>query len=273
VIYTTAEAKSVRDSLFTLAAPLNIKTYRVGALISFDDNWDLSNKQNPNCYLSYSSVQNQQSIFLKIGSYGSTNNPGSLVPIVNCTITSPPDGSVIYPGDIIDITVNASYPQGSVSEVDLFVNGQSVGTSTYPLPGNQFSFQWNSIGKTTLQYYNFQVTAKNNLGQMGYDNARVFLGQNSVYGPSCDIFSIQPYVTDSIAVYVSAYANNNGETILSVDYYLDGAKKTTVTKGNFGTYKAYLGIKNLSVGYHEIKALAQDSKNRTASSIQNYNIQ
>jgi hypothetical protein len=267
----TELARAMPDSILTFQAPAETP-YKIGILITSDKNWNFSDEGWPEGYLVESDWLEDAIQYLEIDSYGEPGDPGYLASIVTCTISNPEEGDYYNPDEIVNLSVWADYPDGYISEVVFKVDGQVIETINYREPGDYYKFQWNTKGKQGLKYYTLEVTAKNNLGQTATAKVRIYLTQDEVFGPSCDIVNVYKFDTDSIYVEAYAYANNDNDTISLVDFYFDGVKKVTDRKGNGNYYEARIGVKSVAAGVHEVKAVATDSKNRTKSSMDNYTL-
>ncbi|MEQ8580454.1 MAG: polysaccharide lyase family 7 protein [Marinoscillum sp.] len=107
---------------------------------------------------------------------GPGGSPGNTPPSVS--ITSPADGASFNEGDNLSITANAADSDGTVSQVEFFVNGSSVGIDT----SSPFSTNW-VVG---VGSYNLTAVATDNQSASA-TSATVTITGNSV-GQGTDLY-------------------------------------------------------------------------------------
>ena len=190
--------------------------------------------------------------------YDAAGHTGTSAPVsINIsntvTDTTPPTVSISAPQIITSITtINAAVADaGGISKVEFYIDGSLLGTDTV----SPYSFQLNPISFTNGAH---TLTAK------AYDNAN-----NSATSTPVNTTINNPDVT-APSVLITAPLNNttvNGTIVINADasdavavagveFYLDGALKSTVT---ISPYSYTLDTKTLTNAVHTIVVKAFDS--------------
>ncbi|WP_370087876.1 endonuclease [Ekhidna sp.] len=101
-------------------------TATFGANVTLVRNADIT---SPNAtYTTSEWTSNASDYFGDLGSHTMNVTPPNAAPSVN--ITAPSSGATVTTGDAVNMTASASDSDGSITSVEFFVNGSSVGTDT-----------------------------------------------------------------------------------------------------------------------------------------------
>ncbi len=170
---------------------------------------------------------------------------GNIAPTVS--LLNPQNGSIFKSGEEIIIDVEATDADGTVSSVEAFVDGLSVGVdNTLPY---SFRYTNNVLGSHTLS-----VKAKDDKNAENTSEVITIDIVNNL--PVVELTS--PAVDDVIAlnsdIVLSANATDIGGSIVSVDFYIDDVKVGTDELSPFS-----LNYKASAPGVHLVKALAKDN--------------
>lgn len=182
--------------------------------------------------------------------YCDPDPPPNVAPSV--TLTSPSNGQVFVAGTVVTVTASASDFDGTISRVDLRVDGvKAGGDSTAP-----YSFNWTS----TVGAHNLMVVAYDNAYDDAADAVTVTVNANKV--PTVALTaptSGQTFVTGSVVTLAASAADTDG-TITRVNFLVDG------TKVGEDTTLPYSYPWTSTVGNHTVIAQAADNLNGIASS-------
>jgi plastocyanin len=175
------------------------------------------------------------------------NSPANQIPTVE--LTSPPLGAVFNPGDAITFSANASDPDGSISKVEFFENGNSLGSVTAP----PYSIS------TTLPPgpHTLFATATDNAGATA-NSASLVITVNQPGNQSPNIILTSPASGASFNVgdpiTISVDATDPDGSISKVEFYDAGNLIGTATTPPYS-----ISI-NLPLGQHSLSARATDDK-------------
>jgi len=175
---------------------------------------------------------------------------GNIPPIVS--ITAPSNGAKIITGDVVSIAANATDPDGTVTKVEFFVNGNKVGESlTAP-----YKFDWTSVkGDPTL------ITAQATDDGGAKDTAQVSVSVKDNQAPIVNITSgagiikVGPYL-------IIANARDTDGTVAKVEFFVDGSKVGEAVSAPY----QYSWTNNVS-GRHTLTAKATDNRGASTTSL------
>jgi len=165
-------------------------------------------------------------------------------------ITAPADGENVC-GPLVNIEANID-PQ-TVSSVEFFVDGTSIGTSeTEP-----FSIDWDA-SEATLGEHNVSITATKTDGSTSEDSITVVLN----CPPELSIINLVDGGCISGTVGVELYVNDDTDDVSKVELYIDGSLKKTMIAA---PYSYTWNTSGLSSGNHTVKAIAYEGAGRTTT--------
>ncbi len=170
------------------------------------------------------------------------------------SITSPADGAIVS-GTVI-ITANSSDDDGSVNQVEFFVDGASVGVDTDSTGG--WSASWDS---TTDGTHSISATATDNEANTASDNISVTV-DNVDDPPSVSITSPTDGSTISGTVTITAGASDD-KGVTKVEFFVDGASVGVDNDGSNGWSASWDSTTAVDDFSHSISAEATDTIDQT----------
>ena len=166
------------------------------------------------------------------------------------SITSPANNTTFLTGAIANITASASDIDGTVSQVEFFVDGKSVGVDKTSPYENSYT----TVKGTHL----LTAIAKDNKGDSTVSET-VNIVVNDNQAPTVTVGVVATAMTGDM-VALTATANDVDGTVDSVRFFVDnnyiGTDKTAPYSFNW----------NATVGSHKVKAIAIDNKGLTGTS-------
>jgi hypothetical protein len=168
----------------------------------------------------------------------------------NVSITSPANNATFLTGAVANITASASDIDGTVSQVEFFVDGKSVGVdNTAP---------YEKAYTTILGNHLLTAVAKDNKGDSTIsEEIKISVKDNQA--PTVTVGVVATAITGEM-VALTAKANDVDGTVDSVRFFVDnnyiGTDKTAPYSFNW----------NATVGSHKVKAIAIDNKGLTGTS-------
>ncbi len=200
---------------------------------------------------------NPTGLEIDIPSLSGTLGAPNVLPTVN--ITSPLNGAGFIIGSNISVTANAADANGSVSQVEFFVNGLSIGVdNTAPYSA---SFTGNTAGSQVIT----AVATDNEGGQTTSSAITINVATNPP--PTVNITSPANgagFITGDV-VAITATATDNG-SVAQVEFFVDGI---SIGVDNTAPYAANY---NAVLGPHVITATATDNAGLTASASVNITV-
>jgi uncharacterized repeat protein (TIGR01451 family) len=170
-------------------------------------------------------------------------------PAVN--ITSPTIGSMFLGPANITITLDASDIDGTVSRVDLFDNGELLG-SAQSLGGGQYNFAWSNVA---FGNHSLLARATDNLGKEKNSGEVSFfvngLAAVSISNPVAGVTFNRP-----ANISIAANASHQSGNITSVDFYANGFLIGTGTVSGPNQYS--MTWSDVASGHYALSALAAD---------------
>ncbi len=218
--------------------------------------------------ISYTAAAGSHALTAKATDDKGTHNTSSSVnitvtnevlPVVN--VTSPANNSNYVTGDIVAVTASASSsdPGGSITSVQFFVDGISIGTV------NSAPYTVNYTGVLGTHALTAQAT-----DNRGFQNtsATVNITVNDEVPPVVNITSPAPFSQFSspgvkITVNATATSADPGGSITSVQFYLDGSSIGTVTAAPYSANFMTDG----KVGRHGLTVQATDNRGGVTTSL------
>ena len=160
------------------------------------------------------------------------------------SITSPANNAKFMTAAIATITANATDKDGTVTQVEFFVNGKLVGVD-FTAP---FEYDYKTVTGTHL----LTAIAKDNKGDSTVSEP-ITIVVNDNQAPTVSVAVVPTAMTGSM-IAINAIANDVDGSIDSVQFFVDGTY--------LGTDKSspYSINWNAIVGTHKIKAVAIDNK-------------
>ena len=108
--------------------------------------------------------------FLFVISFSCSKDEEKENKLPTCIITSPNNGQEIHLGDAVTISVDAEDLDGNIKEVQFYVDGIIIGSSSsFP-----YNYEWTTIGET-VGSHTLKATAKDNTGVSTSDDVLVDL--------------------------------------------------------------------------------------------------
>ena len=187
--------------------------------------------------------------------YGANAPQLVITPSVPPTVSigAPSAGQVFQAPATITVSANAADPDGTVSQVEFFANGTSIGTdSTAP-----FGIEWTNVAAGN---YSLTARARDNLGEQTL-SAAVAISVNgqptvSITSPASGTVLQAPG-----SVTLTATAADGDGAITKVDFYQG---TTLVGTGTAAPYSAT--VSNLAAGSYSFTAVATDDRGGSATS-------
>ena len=178
----------------------------------------------------------------------SLNYESNIAPIV--TITSPANNTTFLTGAIANITASASDKDGSISQVEFFVDGKSIGVDN----SAPYTYAYTSVTGTHL----ITAIAKDNKGDSTVSEAITIVVKDN-QAPTV-LVAIPATAMTGDMVAITATANDVDGTIASVEFFVDNVSVGKDTTLPFST--TWIA----QVGTYKIKAVATDNNGLTANS-------
>jgi hypothetical protein len=170
------------------------------------------------------------------------------LPIVN--ITSPADNATFLTGAIATITASASDIDGTVTQVEFFVDGTSIGIDNNAPYENAYT--------TTTGAHVLTAVVKDNKGDSTISEAvNIVVSDNNAPSISIDV---SPTAITGDMVVINATANDSDGSIASVEFFVNNV---SIGKDNSLPYSINW---NSVAGTHKITAIATDNKGLTTTS-------
>ncbi len=179
---------------------------------------------------------------ISLPSLSGTLGLANVLPTVS--ITSPANGANFITGDVVSIAATAADADGSVTQVEFFVDGSSVGIdATAP-----YDATWTS----TAGSHNLTAVATDNSGATKTSTVVVINVANN-QAPTVSISAPTNAVTGDLVTLTATAADVDG-TIASVDFYVNN-----VIVGNDAT-APYTFVWTAVLGANSVKARATDDR-------------
>ena len=197
-------------------------------------------------YVVNNPVNGEISISSLVGDFGPNIAP-------TISITSPSDGANIITGDVVAINATAADADGSVSKVEFFINGSSIGSKT----SSPYSVNWTSTAGTKAIT---AVVTDNEGATTTASTVNVTVANNQA--PSVSITSpanSSSFVTGDV-VAIAASASDVDGTVAQVEFFVDG---TSIGVDNSTPYTYNY---TSTFGSHTLTAVATDDRGLTHTS-------
>jgi uncharacterized repeat protein (TIGR01451 family) len=167
------------------------------------------------------------------------------------SITSPTADSLIVGPVNISIAANASDSDGTVSKVEFFDSGASIGTGT-AAGVNQYSLDWNNL---SFGQHSLVAVVTDNLGKSASS-----IPLNFIVNGSAEVSITSPFRETAFNkpanITVTANASLGSGTISKTDFYANGALIGTATAT--GTNQYSVTWNNAPVGRYTLTAVVTD---------------
>ncbi|WP_394200259.1 Ig-like domain-containing protein [Shewanella waksmanii] len=171
--------------------------------------------------------------------------------VPNVAITSPTDNTVILAGSDITFAASASDSDGSITLVEFFVNGQSLGSDA----SAPYQLNWSATGLGDTQ---LKVVATDDEGNQSEDTVLVSISDQPIVA---SVTTSSDTITLGRTVTLSANAASVNGEIVNVDFNVNGSVVATDTSA---PYQASWTAG--SVGNYSVTASATDSLGNTVTS-------
>jgi tetrahydromethanopterin S-methyltransferase subunit B len=168
----------------------------------------------------------------------------------NVSITSPTNNSSFLTGAIANITASASDIDGTIAQVEFFVDGISVGIDNVAPYENSYP--------TTTGTHVLTAVAKDNKGDSTISEAINILVSDNI-APTVSV-KVSPTAITGEMIPVNADAIDSDGTVASVEFFVDNV---SIGKDNSMPFSINW---NATLGTHTIKAVATDNKGLTGTS-------
>ena len=183
---------------------------------------------------------------------------GNLLPSVS--LNSPTANAFYKSGDAVGITADATDIDGSITQVEFFINDGSVGTKT----SAPYATSFTGVAGT----YSLYAIATDNVGAIR-KSAIVYITVRNppIISLSTPLANAEYKVGDGITI--TAIATTDAESrVDQVEFFVDGISIEVITTAPFTTSN-YTGV----LGFHSITAIATDNNGlKTTSSAVSINI-
>ncbi|MBI3650152.1 MAG: DUF11 domain-containing protein [Acidobacteria bacterium] len=187
----------------------------------------------------------------------------TLLPDTNATptvsISSPTNNTVLTTPANITITASASDSDGSISAVEFFDNGNSIGTGT-SAGANQYSITLNNL---TVGYHSLLAIATDNAGK-GAASSLVNVTVNPPFMVNITSPANEAIFTASTPIFIISKPVDINGTISGVNFYADGSLLGAGTAFYGGQYS--LIWNNAPAGRHSLTAVATNNLGATVTS-------
>ncbi|MEM9848487.1 MAG: Ig-like domain-containing protein, partial [Bacteroidota bacterium] len=210
--------------------------------------WSNQSKTEINGHITSSSCQTGSSALGTCSGGGGNTN---IQPNVN--FITPNNGASFPQNANINVQASANDPDGTVTQVELFLNGFSQGIDF--APPHQWTVQSDFVGENFLQ-----VVALDNDGGTDQETISINITASSNIPPSVNITSPndgQDFELDSNII-VRASASDSDGSVSSVELFVNGFSEGV---DNQPPYRWTLD--NLSVGSYDLEAIATDNQGAT----------
>ncbi|MEM1328177.1 MAG: Ig-like domain-containing protein [Bacteroidota bacterium] len=187
---------------------------------------------------------------------------GNMSPMVS--FQTPTDGDNFGTGETINVLVDASDSDGSITGVQLFANGQNQGTV------NTAPYQW-SLSTNNPGTYTLRAVATDNDGATSEQSIMITVSNGGGGSNNPVVSFVTPMdgqtFLDGDDVPVEVNATDDG-SVQFVDLFLDG---TLVRRENGAPYEWGLpsqmdsALENMSPGTYTLEAIATDNQGNTGS--------
>lgn len=172
------------------------------------------------------------------------------------SIDNPTNGDVFVTGDIIAISASANDADGSITQVEFFVNGSSIGTDV----SAPYTFNWTSI----VGGHNITAEATDNEGATSTSSIVGITVHDPIANELPTVSITNPtegavYTTGDVLT-IAADATDNDGSVTKVEFYVDGILIGT------DLLAAYNLNWTSTVGSHTVYAVATDDDGGTTTS-------
>ena len=174
------------------------------------------------------------------------NGPASI------QLTSPGENSRFIPGSTINLAAQTSHPSGTISHVEFFANGRSLG-HVMQSHGGVFKFLWEGVESNV---YSLWAVATDNLGIESH-SLPVTITVNEA--PTIGIISPlegQSFASNSNIGLAVGAADGDGQ-IAKVDFFANGSLIGSAT--DIDTDKFFFTWRNVPDGQYTLTAVATDN--------------
>lgn len=178
---------------------------------------------------------------------------GNIAPQVS--VTAPGNGSVYTAPATINISANASDADGSIVNVEFFINGTLVGSDA--------SAPYNYSSTFTIGNYSVYAIAEDNNGAKTTSSTVSFTVEEAVnILPTVAVTSPAngSVFTDPAIVSIDADASDSDGSISKVDFYINGSLVSTDATA------PYSMTSSLAIGTYTVYAIAEDNEGATSTS-------
>jgi chitodextrinase len=166
------------------------------------------------------------------------------------SITSPANNATFLTGAIANITASASDIDGTITQVEFFVDGNSIGTDNVAPYENSYP--------TTTGAHVLTAVAKDNKGDSTISEVVNILVSDNL-APTVSV-KVSPTAMTGEMISINADAIDSDGTIASVEFFVDNV---SIGKDNSIPFSINW---NATLGTHTIKAVATDNKGLTGTS-------
>ncbi len=166
------------------------------------------------------------------------------------SITSPANNTTFLTGAIANITASAADIDGTITQVQFFVDGISVGIDNVAPYENSYP--------TTTGTHVLTAVAKDNKGDSTISEAVNIVVSDNI-APTVSV-EVDPTAMTGDMIAINAKANDSDGTVMSVEFFVDNV---SIGKDNSTPFSVNW---NATLGTHTIKAVATDNKGLTGTS-------
>ncbi|HEY7381998.1 MAG TPA: Ig-like domain-containing protein [Gaiella sp.] len=177
------------------------------------------------------------------------------------TLTAPAEGALVL--GTVSVTANASDPGGGVTQVQFFVDGNSIGTDTNGADGWTASWNTTTVGDGP---HTVTATARDTINQTASDSNGVTVDNVPADSPPTVTLTApaEAATVSGTAVSVTANASDPGGGVTQVQFFVDGNSIGTDTNGADG-WTATWNSTTVADGVHTVSATATDTASQIAS--------
>ena len=206
---------------------------------------------------------------------GWTVAPTSHLSVINTTIVydnqppliaifEPSDFKIFVAGETINVTASSFDFDGSVSKVELFLNGTLIATDT------SFPYNWTNLAalqNLAVGTYSLRALSTDNLGATAQHIITFFVASGGGSGnqlPALNFeipFNNQQFPINS-NIYIKVNASDTDGTISKVDLFVNGVflRSETTAPYEWGNDATDNALRNMQSGNYVLKAVAIDNK-------------
>ena len=166
------------------------------------------------------------------------------------SITSPANNTTFLTGAIANITASASDIDGTITQVEFFVDGTSIGIDN--------SAPYENAYTTTTGAHILTAVAKDNKGDSTISEAVNIVVSDNI-APTVSV-KVSPTAMTGDLISINADAIDSDGTVTSVEFFVDNV---SIGKDNSIPFSINW---NATLGTHIIKAVATDNKGLTGTS-------